>query len=117
MKRLYHCDYCDDAASTRKAMRKHEADCDSNPATRCCWTCNFHMTFPYNSYMIRRVWDRCHIMGRVKYTRQCDKWEPSNGKTKWVESARNDFRPANVTDEGRGIPRPSPSDCSAGGDA
>ena len=28
-----------------------------------------------------------------------------------------DFHTANVTDEGRGIPRPSPSDCSAGGDA
>jgi hypothetical protein len=100
MKRLYHCDYCERASLTRKAMREHEADCDGNPVSRCCWTCNFHMSFPDGGRWVRRVWDRCHVLGRVKYTRHCEKWERSNGKQKWVGYVGNDFRPSNKVGAG-----------------
>jgi hypothetical protein len=93
VKRLYHCEYCDRADVTRRAMREHEADCDGNPATRCCWTCNFHLSFPHDRFYRSRVWERCYVLGRVKYTRHCNHWERSNGKAKWVGSIGNDFSP------------------------
>jgi hypothetical protein len=89
MKATYQCQWCENqggpGSDTPEACLNHEAECDSNPASRSCATCQ-HYDWPatreqdakWGHYEDDGEWVSdlgCHAYNDQQWRRACAKWE------------------------------------------